>query len=167
MNRWRVLLGLGATALVTGSVVAILKPSEAARAIQMYSAATCVSPRGVPTGRMWNNDVPLSTGTSINVAADSFIGSVVSVRYPDGTERHVPTLRDYVYPYDIRLTPDSKSLWILNSGLAAGIWHEAHLYEYDISTRILVHDLDVDPDDLPEPCPVTTTSPPSRARTPT
>ena len=156
MIRRSAMIGVGAALVTTGAVAAfIARPSEADRALQKYAAAGCVRPHSEQGTRTWNNEIELHTGLKINVSAKAFVGGLVFVRYPDSSVRHVTTLRDYVYPHDIRLTDDTKTLWILNSGLGGGIWPEAHLYEYDISSRILVRDLDVDPDHLPEPCPVT------------
>ena len=123
--------------------------------------ATCVAPYDTPAGRAWDRNIGLRDGTSVNVSANGSVDGYVFARYPDGATRHITTHRDYVYPHDIRRDRDSRTLWIVNSGWAAGIWREAHLYQYDLPSRILVRDLDVDPDDLPDPCPPDTQPPPS------
>jgi hypothetical protein len=157
MSRRNALTGIGAGLVTIAAVsVFVAKPSETDRTLQEYVAARCVEPHSERGTRTWNNNIELPYGLNINVSADGSTGGLVLVRYPDKAVRHVTMLRDYVYPHDIRLTADAKTLWILNRGLGGGIWPEARLYEYDVISRILVRDLDVDPDDLPEPCPVTT-----------
>lgn len=129
------------------------QPTERDALIERYATASCVTPHSTPTGRRWSQGVARADGSSVQVSGEAFVGGLVAVRYPDGTTRHVTALRDYVYPHDIRLDPDSRTLWIVTSGLAAGIWPEAHLYEYDIATRI-AHEVEVAPDSLPEACPI-------------
>jgi hypothetical protein len=154
--RWRpVALGFGAVVVaVAATAVLHARPTDTDLALAKYAAASCLDPHRTPTGQAWDNNLVLRNGTLVNVSANAFVGGLVLVRYPDGTTRDVTTLRDYVYPHDIRLTPGSQTLWIVNSGLAAGIWREAHLYQYDLTSRVLVRDIDLDPDGLPARCPV-------------
>jgi hypothetical protein len=131
-----------------------LRPTEATVALAQYGRASCVSPKQDGGRRYWNSTLSLPGGASVKVTAEDQTGGLAYVEFSDGTTRHITTLRDYVYPHDLRIARESMTLWILNSGLGGGIFREAHLYEYNLVSRVLVRDLDVDPDDLPDACQV-------------
>jgi hypothetical protein len=80
--------------------------------------------------------VPLPGGVSVRVEAYCFVGGHVTVKYSDeGVSRSVTSTRDYVYPCDLRLDPQSSRLYVKSEGVAGGLWHEVTLHEYDLGAR--------------------------------
>lgn len=72
--------------------------------------------------------------------------------------RQVTTFWDYSYPVDARLSRSTNTLWLVvsgglgGSGLIGRLSDRAKLYEYDLVTRTIAHEFDLDPPDLPPPC---------------
>jgi hypothetical protein len=71
----------------------------------------------------------------------------------DGLSYRVTKYLDYIYPADVRFEGDKGTLWVLTSGLGAGVIDLAILYEYSLETRS-GRSLEIDPGNLPPPCPV-------------
>lgn len=60
---------------------------------------------------------------------------------------------DYVYPSDVRLDARNDVLYVKAAGLAAGIWSETWLFEYDLRAQRQLARRRVVNDVLPPECP--------------
>jgi hypothetical protein len=81
-------------------------------------------------------------------------GGRINVRDPtSGRESVAADAGDYVYPSDVRLNAQKDRLYVKASGLAAGIWQETWLFEYDLHSQRLVDCRKVANEDLPAECP--------------
>lgn len=79
--------------------------------------------------------------------------------------RQVTTFWDYSYPTDARISSSTNTLWLVVAGglgfkgliaRLTGMSDRARLYEYDLGTRTIAHELDFPVEDLPAWCPVST-----------
>jgi hypothetical protein len=84
---------------------------------------------------------------------------VFEVSFSDeDSRRHVTTFWDYSYPRDVRVDSSTNTLWLLVSGGLGGTgligWlsDRARLYEFDLDTRTIAHELELKPGDLPLAC---------------
>jgi hypothetical protein len=94
-----------------------------------------------------------AAGTAFNVRGAQMVGGRIVVRYqPSGPEVVAADAGDYVYPSDVRINEAKTILVVEASGLAAGIWHETWLYEYDLEAHRELSKTLVDPSVLPEAC---------------
>jgi len=81
-------------------------------------------------------------------------GNVVIRYLPDGPELTAVRPGDYIYPSDVRVDEARGVLYVKARGLAAGIWQETWLYEYDLQRRRELARALVDPSVLPPECPM-------------
>lgn len=149
MRKRLVVLGVVAALGVAGGAMALRgKPIH----LESFRQARCVTPRLGAQGASWDTPVALRGAPTIHVSAEAAVGGLVLVRYPDGSVRHVTAPRDYIYPHDIRVASDERTLWIVTRGVLAGVLPRAYLHEYDVPSRVLVRELELDPEELPAPC---------------
>ena len=81
------------------------------------------------------------------------VGGRITVKYePDGPSVDAAVPGDYIYPSDVRISHKHDRLYVKASGLAAGIWKETWLYEYNLQNRKQVRKQLVDPAVLPDEC---------------
>ncbi len=124
--------------------------------IEKYRKATCVPPENprVPGAatRQWNDTLTLD-GSKVRVSGAQMVGGRISVQYSPGErEMEADNAGDYIYPSDVRLDPGSDLLYVKASGLAAGIWQETWLFEYDLRGQKLVASRRVRDEVLPPEC---------------
>jgi len=83
------------------------------------------------------------------------VGGNITIRYePDGPSLVAVQPGDYIYPSDVRVNEKHDRLYVKARGLAAGIWKETWLYEYDLQNRKQLRKQRVEPDVLPAECPM-------------
>ena len=96
----------------------------------------------------------LSDGSKVIVSGAQVPGGLIAVRYPTtGRVSVAASAGDYVYPSDVRMNAQGNLLYVKASGIAAGIWQETWLFEYDLRTERLVTRQQVVDDALPAECP--------------
>jgi hypothetical protein len=110
--------------------------------IDRYKTAECVSPSEMPgliRSREWNADFALLDGSHVAITGAQMPGGRISLRYVKNVKDIVAAdAGDYVYPSDVRLNPHNDLLYVKAVGLAAGIWEETWLFEYDLRARKLL-----------------------------
>ena len=127
--------------------------------IDAYRTAGCVAPtfaKGVqsPT-RGWDTKIAIAGGSEATVQGAQMVGGRVTVLYePDRPPVVAVRPGDYIYPGDVRVNASHARLYVKASGLAAGIWDETWLFEYDLQNRKQVRKQRVDPAVLPTECPM-------------
>jgi hypothetical protein len=136
-----------ALAVVATAAWAWSRPTEADQVLGTLSHAVCLERQAQSQPASWDTTLVLRDGSRARLTAQAFIGGLVFVEFADGTTRHITSLRDYVYPSQLRWSESTQTLWITNAG--SGIVPEAHVYEYDMAARRLVRDLDIDPHRVP------------------
>lgn len=153
-------IGLVIAASITG--VWACSAAEERSAVARFAKAMCISPeRGADGQRVWRNTVALGEGHFVRVLSSGEMRSMFEVAFSDEDwRRQVTTFWDYSYPRDARLSPSTNTLWLVVSGGLGNLFDRAKLYEYDLATRTIAHDFDLEPADLPTPCPA------SRGRSP-
>jgi hypothetical protein len=127
--------------------------------IDAYRKADCLAAtfaRGVePPTRGWDTPIKIAGGSTATVQGADMVGGRIVVRYePDGPSVTAVQPGDYIYPDDVRLNESHDRLYVKARGLAAGIWDETWLYEYDLRNRKQVRRQRVDPAALPAECPM-------------
>lgn len=125
--------------------------------IDAYRKADCVVPVIVPDvgppTRGWDATVTIPGGSKTTIKGAQMVGGRIEVRYDvDGQLQTAAKPGDYIYPSDVRLNAALGRLYVKASGLAAGIWHETWLYEYDLQKRKQLTKRRVDPGVLPPEC---------------
>jgi len=125
--------------------------------IDQYRSAECVTPgiaEGVlPATRGWDVSLEMADKLTVRIKAGEHVGGNVVVRHlPDGQYLIIVPPQDYIYPNDVRVDRGRDMLYVKASGLAAGIWSETWLYEYDIRQRKVLSRVLVDPAVLPPEC---------------
>jgi hypothetical protein len=133
-------------------------PVSHAPIIEHYRAAACipfsVNPKATLHTREWDTDLALKDGSKVIVTGAQMPGGRINVRYPtSGRESVAADAGDYVYPSDVRLNAQKDRLYVKASGLAAGIWQETWLFEYDLHSQKLVDRRKVANEALPAECP--------------
>ena len=158
-------------AMVISGAVWFAYPTETRTLLGRYSRSVCLSPHldGQST-RSWDNSVRLPNPGSFKVTGKAWIGGEFEVAFADdGIARSITKYYDYIYPSDARFESKTNTLWLVVNGSGGGVFREARLYQYDVSSRTLARELDIDPDDLPAPCaPIGRTAqaePPAPSRT--
>jgi hypothetical protein len=131
--------------------------SSHALIIDRYKAATCVPPfimpEPSPDSREWNATLTLIDGSHAIVTGSQMPGGRVAVHYANsGGDVVAANAGDYVYPSDVRLNPQNDHLYIKASGLAAGIWQETWLFEFDLRAKKLLKRQKVADEALPTEC---------------
>lgn len=148
--------------MVLGTAIALYMaacgPVSDAPIIGRYSAAACIpfspNPRVSPHTREWNTTLTLSGGSKVVVSGARIPGGRIDVRYPaTGRVSVAAKPGDYVYPNDVRMNAQNDLLYVKASGLAAGIWQETWLFEYDLRRQQLVARQEVVEGALPAECP--------------
>ena len=134
-------------------------PLRSGTLINAYRTADCVTPtiaKGVhPPTRGWDATITIAGGEKATVEGAEMVFGHIRIRYePDGPEVIAVRPGDYIYPGDVRLNGGHNRLYVKASGLAAGIWAETWLYEYDLLKRKQVRKNRVHPDALPPECPI-------------
>jgi hypothetical protein len=140
-------------------VISCHRPVRSGSLIDAYRKADCVAPtfaKGIePPTRGWDTSITIAGGSTATVqGADVVSGGIVIHYGPDGPSVTAVQPGDYIYPSDVRLNDDHDRLYVKARGLAAGIWHETWLYEYDLQKRKQVQKQRVYPDALPPECPM-------------
>lgn len=125
--------------------------------IDQYKAATCIPSSLMPApstpSRVWNATVSLIDGSKVIVTGNQIPSGRVDVHYvANGQEIVAADAGDYVYPSDVRLNPQNDHLYIKASGLAAGIWQETWLFEFDLRAKKLLKRQKVADKALPTEC---------------
>ena len=83
------------------------------------------------------------------------VGGTIVIRYePDGRSVTAVQPGDYIYRKDVRLNDRRDRLYVKARGLAAGMWDETCLYEYDLQNEKQLRKERVHPDALPAECPM-------------
>jgi hypothetical protein len=135
------------------------RPIRSGALIDAYRAAACVVPtfaKGVePPTRGWDSTIVIAGGSTATVRGADMVWGRITVRYEsDGRTVVAVQPDDYIYPGDVRLNDRHDRLYVKASGLAAGIWDETWLYEYDLVQQKPVRKNRVHPDALPPECPM-------------
>src|SRR5262245_42766443 len=135
------------------------RPIRSSALIDAYRVAACVEPTfatGVePPTRGWDSTIVVADGSKATVQGADMVWGTIRIRYePDGPEVVAVQPGDYIYPGDVRVNDRHDRLYVKASGLAAGIWKETWLYEYDLVNRKPVRKNRVHPDALPPECPM-------------
>jgi hypothetical protein len=123
--------------------------------IDDYKAAHCLpSLNPGPNGaRNWDVALTLTDGSQVVVSATQSPSGGVGVHYAKtGKDVIAADPGDFVYPADLHLNPMNDRLYIKASGLAAGIWHETGLFEYDLRAQKLLKAQKVEDAVLPAEC---------------
>ena len=156
---WRIkLLAISLTTLSL-CVVSCQRALRSGTLIDHYRGAGCVQPniaKGVtPPTRGWDATITVPGGLTIRIMAANMVSGNVGIRYlPDGPELTAVRPGDYIYPSDVRVDEARGVLYVKARGLAAGIWQETWLYEYDLQRRRELARALVDPSVLPPECPM-------------
>lgn len=102
-----------------------------------YTAAEPLSSTGPVMSAIWDYPVPLPSGGSAHIQARGGMGGTVEVVY--GGERHwVYRYEDYIYPVELRLSPDKRMLFATVQGWGAGVIGVRRTYEFDLHRRCIV-----------------------------
>jgi len=137
-------------------------PTAERGALGRYSSATCVSPVRSSDRTTWDTTIPLGNGKSARVRATGDLRSMFELTFSDEDyRRDVTTFWDYSYPRDARVTRSTNTLWlVVSGGLGGGTlvrgFDRARLYEYDLASRAIAHEYDIQPSALPQACPPST-----------
>jgi hypothetical protein len=126
--------------------------------IDGYRSGACISPLaehrriGGPT-REWEHTIERQGKPVAKVAGYQAVGGHIEVTDLSTGQQHtaVPSA-DYIYPADVRVNCDSTRLFVKSTGLAAGLWHQTWLYEYDLVSFKSVARTKVVPEVLPSEC---------------
>lgn len=155
-NAQSVLLLFTSVILVSG--MSCVKPARSGALIEAYGKADCVMPIIAPwvvspPTRGWDATVTIPGGSKATIKGAQMVSGRIEVRYEaDGQLQTAAKPGDYVYPSDVRLNAALGRLYVKASGLAAGIWHETWLYEYDLQKRKQLTKRRVDPAVLQPEC---------------
>lgn len=161
------LVSVGGIACLTAAGVAWVRwPNAERTALARYSAAACVSPTQASDTRFWNANVQLRSDKSVRVLATGEMRTVFELHFSDEDyRRQVTTFWDYSYPSDARISRSTNTLWLVVAGGLgfdgllsrwAGLSNRARLYEYDLGTRTIAHEFDVQVEAFPAWCPAST-----------
>jgi hypothetical protein len=113
------------------------------------------SSQGEQSTRRWDAWLSLADGSRANILGSQSVGGAIEVRYsPSGISVVAARSGDYVYPADVRVSPNGTTLYVKTAGLGAGIVSETWLFEYDLTSRSQLSRIQVDPTVLPPECPV-------------
>jgi hypothetical protein len=102
-----------------------------------YQSAACVPPLPRPPDKpvavlRWDARVPHGAPLVL-VSGCAFVGCRIDVEdLKTGSVYEVTPPLDYVYPADVRVAEQSARLYVISDGLAAGLWRETWLVEYDL-----------------------------------
>ncbi len=127
--------------------------------IDKYRAAACIPvsanvKTAGPHTREWDTALTLKDGSKVVVQGAQRPGGRITVRYlATDRESEAANAGDYVYPSDVRLDAQHDLLYVKASGLAAGIWSETWLFEYDLRAQRQLARRLVANDVLPPECP--------------
>ena len=136
------------------------RPLQSGAVIDVYRTAECVAPTYVtwvvsPQTRGWDTTITLASGAKAAIRGADMVSGNITIRFEgDGAEIVAVKPGDYIYPKDVRLNNRRDRLFVKASGLAAGIWDETWLYEFDLLERKQVRKNRVDADVLPPECPM-------------
>ena len=142
----------GATIVLGGSVLLVRgEDTESKLWLRGFSNAECIAPHPDIPEKAWNSRIRWLSG-SFRITGQTGVGGEIFIRFADdGLVRRITTYHDYEYPSDVRLDLSTRRLWIATKGLRGGISAVAHLYLYDLESRIGTS-IEVDPDHVPTPC---------------
>ena len=134
-----------------------LQPTSRGPLIQAYCAATCVVPKPLsdsdPKTRSWDAVVEVAGGHRVAIRAAGMAGGRIAVRFtPDDIYERVIVPGDYIYPDDIRIREDRRTLYTKAQGFAGGVLGQTRLYAYDLVERRELASVLVDPAALPNNC---------------
>jgi hypothetical protein len=145
-----------ALALLSG--ISCHRPARSGALIDAYRKADCVAPifaPGVePPTRGWETPIAIAGGVTAAVQGAFIVGGRIEIRYGDGALVTAVNDGDYIYPSDVRLNGGHDRVYVKTRGSAGGIWEQTWLHEYDLQNRREVRRQLVDPDVLPEECPI-------------
>jgi hypothetical protein len=118
-----------------------------------------------PSVHEWAVSLDLGQGLTLRISADQTVGGRFLGQYSDEQpQRVIGNAGDYVYPCDLRIDKGRGIILAKASGLSGGIAKATILFEFDITSRQLLHAYQVASELFPpEPVPVT---PPSDAKGP-
>jgi hypothetical protein len=146
------------TVLVALSLAACATPRRQHPVIERYRAAGCLpvlagaQPSAPP--RHWDVIVRPSGGSEVRLTGYQAVSGAIVARDERSGDTHVvANAGDYVYPADVRASPDFKHVYVKAAGLAGGMWHETWLFEYDLAGYRQLTKVKVDPTVLPPECP--------------
>ena len=123
------------------------RPRSESPVIDRYKAATCIPFLSNP------KVVALSDGMRVLIRGERAPGGRIVVRYLKNDEEVVAVRPgDYIYPVDVRLDSLHDHLYVRASGLAAGIWQQTWLFQYDLRSKRLIAKEQVVDDVLPIEC---------------
>ena len=156
----------GIACLTAAGVTWARWPTAGRTALARYSAAACVSPTRASDKRFWNSNIPLGSDKSVRVLATGEMRTMFELHFSDEDyRRQATTFWDYSYPSDARISRSTNTLWLVVagglgfSGLLArwsGLSDRARLYEYDLGTRTIAHEFDLQLEAFPAWCPAST-----------
>ena len=131
------------------------------KVVKAFLAAESLIPnwnQGIyPPVHNWDQTIKLNNGLSFCIRAYQCVGGRFEGKFSDEPEfKTIADPGDYVYPCDIRINIGTGYLFCKASGLAAGLYQETVIYQFDLNQRRVVQRVVVDPVILPgDPKPVT------------
>jgi hypothetical protein len=153
-NGFNLILFFCGSAILVGGVTWSWQPSAEQLAVDRYTAAACIAPHRRGDLNSWDSLLHLAESKSVRVVASGNMNTTFDLVFSDEDyTRQVTTWWDYSYPRDAKLQRSTATLWLLVTGGVGGPFSDrARLYEFDLKSRIIAHEMDVDPEDLPKPC---------------
>jgi len=137
----------------------LLKPSHVVNSldnsvVRSYLTADIlpfkVAPNIYPSVKGWDTTLTLCENKYVRLNATGWISGEFTCQYSDEhSQRVIGHPGDYVYPCDMRFNKNNKRIYAKASGLAAGLYQDTIIYEFDTSSRKTITQIHVDPNILP------------------
>ncbi len=153
----------GIGCLVAVGVTLARRPTAERITLARYSASACVPSSRAAGKSSWNTALSLGGKESVQVLATGEMRSMFELAFSDEEHRRqVTTFWDYSYPRDARISRSTNTLWLLVTGglggggaiaTLLGLSDRARLYEYDLGTRTIAHEHELEVESLPASCP--------------
>jgi hypothetical protein len=140
--------------LGAGSGCAITDPSHPV--VRAYLAAEVVAPTWNsnihPSEPGWSTTLDIPSGVTVTLTARCCVGGRFRAKYSDELEsRNVGNPGDYVYPLEMRMDRKTLHAFGMASGLAGGVSEKTVIFQYDLTRRQAIGQVEVSRKILPEP----------------
>ena len=106
--------------------------------LRRYAAAVALSPTGAAPSPAWDHRIVLPDGRVARILARGGMGGSVEVSYGPSERDLVYRSVDYIYPAELKLSPDGRFLFATVRGLASGVFERRRSYVFDLHDRVLV-----------------------------